>query len=130
MTNLPFAVETNGSAESKEFLVGLYEKYVGPVTSRYVMVKKNSYPVLVFKNDDVYHSQTTVDGIEDSKLVSFEEAVNSLINYKKFQPITVKLNTEYTAIVQHDGSVKVGCQTISKTAIKELIAAVNSVDNR
>ena len=37
---------------------------------------------------------------------------------------TVKLNSEYSAIVQKDGSFKVGCQTFTKKQLDDINAAI------
>ena len=37
---------------------------------------------------------------------------------------TVKLNSEYSAIVQKDGSFKVGCQTFTKKHLDDINAAI------
>ena len=130
MNKLPFAVQTNGSSESKTLLIELYEKHVGPVTSRNTMVRKNDYPVLIFRNDDVFHAMTAATVEPGTRVLPFEEGVSLLVTHTKFIPIVIRLNSEYTAVVQENGSVQVGCQTFSKEAIKELISAVNSVDKR
>jgi hypothetical protein len=46
---------------------------------------------------------------------------------KKRTPINIKLNSQYTAIVDPDGTVSVGCQTIPFEAVEEVWAAIQSM---
>lgn len=49
---------------------------------------------------------------------------------EKTESVKVELSNEYTAEIQQDGSVKVGCQDFSFSKIKELYKAAKKVRNQ
>ena len=44
-----------------------------------------------------------------------------------FVPVEVKLNSEYTAVIQQDGTFKVGCQTFTKDILCKLLLEIEKV---
>ena len=63
------------------------------------------------------------------RIVAYNNGIDTL-HYKPvvpFEPVSVKLNDDYTAEVQKDGSVKVGCQTFSKDALETLLKVSRNV---
>ena len=66
---------------------------------------------------------------EDSDRYDFVsiEKMFELLFVPPFVPVEVKLNDEYTAVIQQDGSIKVGCQTFSFSAIVNLVREIENV---
>ncbi len=66
--------------------------------------------------------------VSDYTLLSLDEAITILTTKPEPKVVEVKLNATYTAIVtQGKDTVKVGCQEISISAIKELVKAIDEV---
>lgn len=61
-----------------------------------------------------------------SERISLEDLVEWLKG-KPFKPVSVVLNSEYSANILEDGSVKVGCQTFSAETILDLAGKVKKV---
>lgn len=57
--------------------------------------------------------------------ISLDEMVSKLAPI--FTPVKVVLNREYTAEIQQDGTVKVGCQIFTHEAIRNLLIQMNNV---
>ena len=55
------------------------------------------------------------------------EKMMDILSLPPFFPVEVKLNNEYTAVIQSDGSVTVGCQTFTKDAICKLLLEIEKV---
>ena len=60
------------------------------------------------------------------KFISIEKMMD-ILSVPPFVPVEVKLNNEYTAVIQSDGSVTVGCQTFTKDAICKLLFEIEKV---
>lgn len=56
---------------------------------------------------------------DNANLVSLEEMMIQLL--KGNQKISVKLNDTYTAVVEKDGKITVGCQTFDFATVKNLV---------
>lgn len=82
------------------------------------------YPYLVWNNDNetVYQtkgepSQVHVHTIEDF-----------IALFKKQSKIKINLNVDYDAVISNSKEVKVGCQTISREKVEEVLAAMKQFD--
>ena len=85
----------------------------------YIAADKTSKEIIGRRNDANFKSG-------DGKIYTIEQFILSLVLVSPIQPIEVKLNNDYTAIVS-DEHVKVGCQTFEHGVILELAEAVNKV---
>lgn len=124
-----FQVNTNDFPELKPFLVELYEKYVQPVTSKYVLVKENLYTTLIF-NLDANNFELNVTHSQDAyrpdiyPVVGVDEAIKRLKNFKRFAPVKVELDHNHTATINENGDVTVGCTTFSCVKVLEVADAI------
>ena len=55
------------------------------------------------------------------------EKMFELLASNPYVPVEVKLNSEYTAIIQEDGSVNVGCQSFPYSVIVNLVREMEKV---
>jgi len=122
----------------KKTLATLTKENGYPIDERYWDYDSNS-AIFFVPNDEVNRgagfaftnltSYNNSSGDTAFKTVSIEEMFDIMSKpYEApFQPIEVKLNDEYTAKVQRDGSVKVGCQTFPMQSIVSLYTAVQLV---
>jgi len=67
-----------------------------------------------FHADDTYYTWITIEQM-------FE------ILTPTFVPVEVELNSAYTAIIQENGDIEVGCQTISASNFRKLVVAFDKV---
>ena len=71
-------------------------------------------------------SATDTDNYE---FVSIDRMLD-ILTTPVFEPVTVKLNDTYNAEIQHDGSVKVGCQFFTKAAICRLLFEIEKATSK
>ena len=60
-------------------------------------------------------------------LVTFEQVFELPPAKKPFVPVKVELNDAYTAEIQKNGDIKVGCQTFTYAKLQELLVRVKNV---
>lgn len=124
----PFQVNTLGNADIKHLFVRLFEKKTGRKETISVQNEKCKYWQFWFEPADVFQSEIThsTEPFDPEKwpVISIEEAIRRLTPPEP-RVKTIALNSEYSAVItEGKNEIKVGCQTIPISAVKELHAAI------
>ena len=130
-----FNVRTGINPEIKIMLRDLFNKHVAESNYTDLICKSVHYPYLQVwfdAIDEEPYMQTITHYSTAYKPylfpeISISEAVERIKSYKKFTPVKIGLNNTYTAEIQSNGDVKVGCQTFSAKVRAELAKAVQNV---
>jgi hypothetical protein len=122
------AVDCKGSLALKKFLVEYaLSKDVSVYDGTLEDVKHgdDQYPNVTWSGGEVCGTHaTTPDSCKT--WISVETFMEYCDNWKEHQPIEVKLNGDYTAIIhKEDKVIKVGCQTFSFEIMEQLYKAMH-----
>ncbi len=121
-----FQVDTRGLEGVKRMLAGI-NKLKKPFTRNEGWWTNGNSFIQFHEDNDITSTAAPYD-VKQFPVVSLDEAITILTTKPEPRVVEVKLNDSYTAIVtQGKDTVKVGCQEIPISAIKELARKVEEV---
>ena len=101
------------------------------IDEEYIGIEKINHPKYVsfvlndFKNNGAGFSPFDVTDKEFEFILI--DRMFEILAKPAFVPVEVKLNDDYVAMIQEDGSVRVGCQTFAKDVICKLLYEIEKV---
>ena len=112
------------NAEIYQQLVDYAKSKGVPVYKETVKEEYPRWPNLAFVSSELFSSELCGNcGVEGKEIITFEQFFQYCDNWSKCQPVTVKLNDDYTAKIEGN-TVKVGCQTFEFEAIERMYNAM------
>lgn len=123
-----FQVDTRGLEGVQRALVALRKWSNADAWSREKFPTGQYFAVGTEGNYPYLYQRSVMWNEEEYPLLSLDEAITILTTKPEPRVVEVKLNDTYTAIVtQGKDTVKVGCQEIPISAIKELVSKIEEV---
>lgn len=118
-----FNVKTGNNPAVKRMFVDLYKKHVGSVSFA-AFDSVMPYLQVWFGSEAKIHNGITHFDIpyqpNDYPVLTLEQAIETITSHKNEVTAKLTLNDQYSAEIQPNGDVKVGCQTFTHDVVQRL----------